>query len=74
MTNIIELKIELLNLTTAYATAFTCEKAVEYLGQLELGLRKEILSPCIDAIAFSEQADNYMYQFRQDELKVKATR
>ena len=32
-----------------------------------------MLSPCID-IAFPGQADNYMDQFRQDKLKVNATR
>ena len=69
MTDISLCKIQLLNVSAAYAVTETCEKVIRKLGKYKLDLSKELLTPLIDALAFVGQATSYTKQFKRDIIR-----
>ena len=62
------LKIQLLNISAAYALTETCEKVIRRLGKYKMDL-KELLTPLIDVVAVLGQAASDTNQFRRDIIR-----
>ena len=69
MTDINLRKIQLLNVSAAYAVVEACEKVVSRLGKYKQDLSKELLTPLVDSLAFIGKATKDTNQLRRDILK-----
>ena len=71
MTDINLRKIQLLNVSAAYAVIETCEKRVSRLEKYEQDLSMELLAPLVDSLSFKGKATKDTNQLRRDILKSK---
>ena len=64
MTDINLRKIQLLNVSAAYAVIEACEKVVSRLGKYKQDLSKELLTPLVDSLTFIGKATKDTNQLR----------
>ena len=69
MTDISLRKIQLFNVSTAYAVIEACEKVLSRLGIYQQDLIMELLTPLVDSLAFIGKATRDINQLRRDILK-----
>ena len=69
MTDISLHKIQLLNVSAAYAVTETCEKVIGRLAKYKMDLSKELLTPLIDALAFLGEVASDTNQFIRDIIR-----
>ena len=69
MTDINLRKIQLLNVSAAYAVIEACDKVVSRMGKYKQDLSKELLTPLVDSLAFIGKATKDPNQLRRDILK-----
>ena len=69
MTGINLRKIQLLNVSAAYAVIEACEKVVSELGKYKEDLSMEHLTPLVDSLVFIGKATKDTDQLRRDILK-----
>ena len=62
-------KIQLLNVSAAYAVTEAYEKVVSRIGKYKEDLSKELLTPLVDSLAFTGKATKDTNQLRRDILK-----
>ena len=66
MTDINLRKIQLLNVSAAYAVTEACEKVVIRLGKYKQNLSMELLTSLVDSLAFIGKATKDRNQLRRD--------
>ena len=69
MTDINLRKIQLLNVSAAYAVIEACEKVVSRLGKYKQDLSMELLTSPTDSLVYIEKATKDTNQLRRDILK-----
>ena len=70
VTDINLMKIQLLNLSAAYAVIEACEKLISRMGKYKQDLIKKLLTPLVDSSAFIAKATKGTNQLRRDILKL----
>ena len=71
MTDINLRKIQLLNVSAAYAVIEACEKVVSRMGKYKEDLSKEMITPLVHSLDFIGKATKDTNQLRRDILKSK---
>ena len=62
-------KLQLLNVSAAYAVTEPCEKVVSRMDKYKQDLSKELLTPLVDSLGFIGKATTDTNQLRRDILK-----